>query len=470
MIFGLMSIFCLLNNILYWTDYDEDGNYKYMPYEDLTNEKEKLQNDLKKYDVTNASDSTMYVTIQTKLDVIELQAQFSKTSWQYRKLNVYLYDTIYQLNWYRYVDKENDSSKTEEEYQNILKRLKDDDWKYFLETQKEKLTEEQKDLEKQLEFTSDKQQKLELEQLISETKSQLKILNYRLKNEIPEDNSFLNLALESYQENNKTVEFYELSHQNKTYQEELQYRSALAEKEINQYIIGHKQNINKQNTLNYQLRTIIEDYEIFIVILILMISSTIICDEFRDGTIKLLLIKPYSRGKILLGKYLASIIVLGISIIFLIAIQFAIGGILFGIDSLNMPVVVYHFKLSKLVTYPVFSYMIIRVLAKLPLLLILLTISICLGVLFSSNVISITIPLMLYMFSYSLHSLAVQYQLKFMKYIISMNWSFEDYLFGGISDFSFINLKFSCIIWFVYFIIIGLLAYFCFKKKNIRNI
>ena len=25
-IWGLMLIFCLLNNILYWTDYDEEGN------------------------------------------------------------------------------------------------------------------------------------------------------------------------------------------------------------------------------------------------------------------------------------------------------------------------------------------------------------------------------------------------------------------------------------------------------------
>ena len=100
----------------------------------------------------------------------------------------------------------------------------------------------------------------------------------------------------------------------------------------------------------------------------------------------------------------------------------------------------------------------------------LLTISILLGILFSSNVVSITIPLLLYMFSFSLRTLAVQYHIQFMRYLVTMNWNFQDYLFGGISDFSLINFQFSCIIWIIYFIIIVVLTFICFKKKNIRNI
>ena len=42
----------------------------------------------------------------------------------------------------------------------------------------------------------------------------------------------------------------------------------------------NKINYNKENNLNYQLRTIADDYEIFIVILILVICGVIICDEF----------------------------------------------------------------------------------------------------------------------------------------------------------------------------------------------
>lgn len=466
-----MGLFCLLNNILYWTDYDEDGNYKYTSLDNLKKEEEKLQEELKKYDITRDDDVSTYLTIHTKLDLIKLKKQFPSTSWQYRKIDTYMYQIVYQLNYCNYKkEAECIISAVEEEYTEVLEKFKQDDWKYFLEKQKDELKERQKDIESQLSQVTIQQEKSDLEQSLSETKQQIKILTYRLENNIKEDSSYLNVALEAYQENKQIVMHYQELNKNLNRQEELEYRDALKKMKINQYIVNHRQNINKQNNLNYQLRTIVEDYEIFIVILILIIGSTIICDEFRDGTIKLLLIKPYSRGKILISKYFASIVVLAISVIFLILLQLIVGGFIFGFDSLDIPVVVYHFKLAKIVTYPVFSYMFIRILAKLPLLFMLLTISILLGILFSSNVVSITIPLLLYMFSFSLRTLAVQYHIQFMRYLVTMNWNFQDYLFGGISDFSLINFQFSCIIWIIYFIIIVVLTFICFKKKNIRNI
>lgn len=470
-IYGLMVIFCLLNNILYWMDYDEDGNYKYIDQTNLNNEVQSLKEELKNYDVENDDDISMYLSIQTKLDLIHLQKKFSSHSWQYRKVSVYLYELVYQLNYARYVEKDPDKIDVlVQEYNDAIKKLEEDRWDYFLELEKEKLEQERDVLKSQLKLVVDKKQQLELEQELLEQEKKLKVVNYRLENKIKEDSSYLNLALEGYQESEKTIEYYSLFNRARTRLEELEYRNALASSKMNQYILNNKQNVNKQNNLNYQLRTIVEDYEIFIIILLLIVSSTIICDEFRDGTIKLLLIKPYSRCKILLSKYFASVIVMGISILFLILVQFMIGSAIFGFDSLKIPVVVYHFRLSKITTYSVFIYMMIRILAKLPLLLMLLSLSFLLGILFCSNVVAISIPLMIYMFSSSIHSLAVQYHLKFMRYFVSMNWNFQDYLFGGISDFEFIYFRFSCVIWLLYFIIIGVLAWISFNKKNIRNI
>ena len=200
---------------------------------------------------------------------------------------------------------------------------------------------------------------------------------------------------------------------------------------VSEYILKHKKNINKQNNLSYQLRTIVSDYELFIVLLILIVSSTILTDEFRDGTIKLLLIKPYSRGKILLGKYLSVVIFMGITILFLIVIQLLIGGIIFGMDSLKLPVVAYHFELGKTVEYSIFSYMMIQILAKIPFLLMMITIAIVLGVLTNSSVLAMIFPLTLYLFNSSLSSLCIKYKLEFMKYLVNINWNLNDYLFGG---------------------------------------
>ena len=246
--------------------------------------------------------------------------------------------------------------------------------------------------------------------------------------------------------------------------------NAIKETKTSQYIIENKQNINKENNLNYQLWTIVDDYEIFIVILILIVCSTIICEEFKDGTIKLLLIKPYSRGKIILSKYLTSIIVILISILLLIITQFILGTLMFGLESLNIPVVVFDFNKMELLTYNVFWYMIIRINVKLPFLLIMITITNFIAVITSYTLVSITLPLMLYMFTPSLVYFIKQYKLEFIKYFVNINWNIEDYLFGMISDVSYINLEFSLLILGIYFISLLGLMFIIFKKKNIKNI
>lgn len=470
-IWGFMIIFCLFNNILYKTDYDENGNYKYLEQENLNQEKQKLQEELKKYNKDNETEVSMYATIKTKLDIINLKKKFPDASWQYRKINTYLYDVVYQLNNYQYIDKiELKNTETNQQYQTILQKLQENDWRYFLKIEQHQLKEKIKKLTEQMNLISDKKEQLQLKEQLSAYQFNLKILKYRLENDIKEDNSYLNLALESYQENYKIVEYYQNNNLKRTYQEERKYRDSLFNMKVNQYIIENKQNINQPNNLNYQLRTIVEDYEIFLVILILILSGTIICDEFKDGTIKLLLIKPYSRGKILLSKYFTVATVIGISILFLVTIQLIIGGIIFGFDSLRLPVVIYHFTKSKIIEYSVIEYMGIRILTRIPFFLILISIAMGIGTLSNSSILSITIPLMLYMFSPSLENLAAQYHLTFMKYLVNINWNLQDFLFGNLKEISFISLSDSIIMLIIYFIALWILTFQIFKKKNIKNI
>ena len=470
-IWGLMLIFCLLNNILYWTDYDEDGNYKYLEQENLKEEQTRLETELAKYNKENSNEVTMYITIKTKLDILTLKQKFPKDSWQYRKINTYLYDIVYQINYYKYIEKANKKIiQKQEEYQLIINKLNKDDYQYFLNIDIQKNIDTQKELDKKYNQETDEKVKQELEQQLSDNKFNLKILNYRLNYNIKENNNYLNIALENYQENYKTVKYYNSQNSIKTYQKKLDYQEALSETTISKYIIEHQQNINKQNNLNYQLRTIIDDYEILIIMLILIVCSSLICDEFKDGTIKLLLIKPYSRGKILLSKYFTAIIIVITSILMLIALQLIVGGIIFKFDSLNIPIIIYDFNKSKLVEYSVFQYMIIRIFAKAPFLLMLITISIFLGVISNSTIISITMPLLLYMFNPTFIHLANKYQLDFMKYLVNINWNLQDYLFGKLPELSFINSKFSVIVLIGYFTVLWILTFSIFQKKNIKNI
>ena len=472
-IYLLMISFCLLNNILYWKDYDQEGNYKYQDKENLQQEKKTITKELEKYDSSKESDISLWISLKTKLDILELKEQFSVNSWQYQKLNDYLYDTIYQMNQCKYREITNlNCDKYTETYTLYLEKLKQENWSYFIQEEITKVEATIKKLKTSLSETNDKATQLELQKEISTHQENLKILNYRLQNQIKEDNSYFNQSFIKLVEGTKKVKDYQQISQTRTltYEEQQAFYQSLFDVAISKYEIEKQEKINKPNTLNYNLRTIVEDYELFLVIIILMVATTSICEEFSTGTVKLLLIKPYSRVKILLSKYFASIGILLLSIFILIIVQFLAGGIFLGFNSLSTPVVTYHYQTSTVTNYSVWIYMLIRVMTKLPLFIMLLTMSFAIGIILTNSVATITIPLTIYMFSPYIKQLAVQYQLKFMRYFIGLNWNFEDYLFGALSDFQYVDVKFSLIIYLIY-LVGGLGITICiFQKKNIKNI
>lgn len=462
----VMFLFCLLNNILYKLDYDEEGNYKY----DLSNkkeEKEKLEEELSKIDKNKKEDLSLYATIQTKLDIYSLKEEFSINSWQYLKIDDYLYDCIYNINLYSYLEDEELKEKSRLEYQEKYDNLMKDNWKYFLLIKLNDLKTEVSSLKDELSLTEDSLVKNDINSNIDNLEYEIKVINYRINNNIKEDNGYLNRALESYLTARSVIEDYK---NKSTYQEKELYYEALADKKISEYILKTGKNINKENTLNYQMRTIVDDYEIFFVILILMVTSITVCEEFQTGTIKMLLIKPYSRCKILLSKYFTSLLILIISILFLIIVQFLIGIIIFDASSLSTRVVVYNCSTNMLREYSVFVYMIIRILMKMPTFIILSLICLLIGVLSANNLVSLSITLLLYLFKSTLENLSIQYNLKFMKYFICMNWNFEDYLLNGRFKYPFINFKQSSITWVIYFILMIFLSIKIFRKKDIKNI
>lgn len=217
------------------------------------------------------------------------------------------------------------------------------------------------------------------------------ILNNILILQDKSKNNYLNEAKYQYQKNLELKENYK--DKKLSYNEKLKYQTILENIELNKYIIDNNKNINDYKTLNYQLKTTLEDYEIFIIIIILITSSTIISNELKEGTIKLLLIKPYTRNQILLSKYLSMIIVMVLSIIYLYLTQLLIGGFYLGFSSLQEKVVIYNFQLSTIMCYNIFGYTFLRILLKLPMLILLSTLSFLISIITSNNILSLTISL-----------------------------------------------------------------------------
>ena len=94
--------------------------------------------------------------------------------------------------------------------------------------------------------------------------------------------------------------------------------------------------------------------------------------------------------------------------------------------------------------------MLIRIMSKIPMLLMIITISFCFSTIINNIALSVTMPLLIYIFTPSINYLITQYKINFLKYLINVNWNFNDYLFGEIYEIKGINFNFSIIIYLSY--------------------
>ncbi len=448
----LMLLFCFVNSFLYWRDYDDEGRYLYSEEENIEEELKTLEEEEK--GVPQNTDQA--VLIKTKIELLKLKKSFSKDSWQYAKINDYLYDIVYEKNVHF------EDSEVLARYHDLVLKFKNNDYLYFLKQEKDdvlrQITEKKEEI---LESTGD----VLLEKELKLEEETLDVLNYRIKNHIKEDTGYLNQALVGYVQAREQLK--EMS--KNTYSEKLAYQELKKEKEVNAFILKSKVNYKQENTVNALLSGIINDYEFFFVVIILMVSATLICDEYQSGTFKFLLIKPVSRFIILLSKYFTSLLVFLFSILLIFCFQFVLGGIFFGFDSLNLGVIVYDYGLDKVLNLNIFLYFFYSFLSKIPFYLMISLISLFLGVFTASTITSMIIPLMLSIFSSLMLDLAVSHKLYWMKYLPNFLWRFSDYLFGASSKLEGLGLLFSCIWYSIYFLILFFLVVRLFQKKDIRN-
>ncbi|MGM9882391.1 MAG: ABC transporter permease subunit [Bacilli bacterium] len=469
-VMGIIVIFLiLLNNVLYKVFYDDSGNFKDI---DVSSNYELtlIEEELKNLDPNKETDKNLYIEYKSQYDVYSLASNYSTSSWQYYIINNKMYEVIYNKYYYTYIDKSDKLLKeAENTYNKYLSYLEKDDFKEFAYLELKEVEDAIISLSKEKSTTTDKQRLLEIDTSIKSLEFDKEIINYRIDKNISYANNYLNTALDKYKEAHNYLESIE-NIDNLTYEERLLYNEKLEEYNINKYILDNNTDLNRENTTRSSLINALESYEIFVIILIIIIAGTIVSNEFSKGTIKGLLVRPYSRTKILLAKFVSSLIILVISIIFVLVCNLLISGIFFSFDSLSIPVVIYNFNTGLIEEYNVFTYVLIRTLAYLPMFIIILTISFMLSTVTTNSQISIALPFVFYMFSSVINAMAMSFNLKWMKYFITLNWNLNDYLFGNLPSFPYGSFTNAIVINIIYFIVLLLIAILVFRKKNIKNI
>lgn len=448
------------NRSLYYSSYTEDS----LTYYEET---------LKEFDPKDPSENNTYVDLKGQVEMLRLIKNYGYDSWQAYVIPNHVVQYIDTMLKYEYSLENHITEKeyglAKKNYNDLIEKLNNNDWRYFANIELEN-TEQQINSQTQvLSSIKDIQQKSAIESELHHLQIQKQILNWRLEKDISYGNNFMNNTLNKYMDQQDFIYNYEHS-DNHTYEEKRDYYVALrSSAESIYYIENDIRNIDSNDNRGILL-TFADEYELFILIFIIMIAGSIVSDEFNKGTIKLLLVRPYHRAKILLSKFIVCMITLILCIVYIAVMQFIIGGIIQGFDSLNIPALVYHYNTNQLQTMNLFTYTLINVIAKLPMYILLMTLAFACSTIFINTAISIVLPLLGYMASSLINQLALVYDIKAILYFVTPNWNLTDYLWDGLPMFEGLSFPFSLTICLVYFIIMMITSLIVFKKRNIKNI
>lgn len=459
--------FVILTNCIYKFFY-YTGNYEEYSDTYIQYNKEEIA----KLDPNKPSDTKMYIDLKTTLDIYDMKQKYEANSWQRSVLSEQVGSQISERNTYLYGENKDSQkvAKIEEEINQTLTKLDQGDWRYFAKNDLEEAKTKLKNLEEQKAKTEDKQELQSLEIGIQNAKVDEEVAQIRMDKDISYGNDFRNKALNTYQSEAKNVINRESNTQELDYAGKQDKNESIEKREISRYIIENNVDINKSNDVRGILKNLFNEYGLFIIVMIVMIAGTIVSEEFNKGTIKLLLVKPYDRRKILLAKFITVLIMILFSIAVVVIMELIVGGIIFGWNSLSIPILQYNFDTQSLENIPIFTYLGIEILTQLPKLILLATLAFSCSTLFTNSAVAIAIPLLGYMSADMINMLVIQYKVEFMKFFVSLNWDFKEYLFGKLPTMEGLTLGFSIIICSLYFVAMLIPTFIAFKKKNIKNI
>ena len=194
----------------------------------------------------------------------------------------------------------------------------------------------------------------------------------------------------------------------------------------------------------------------------IIIGAGVIASEYSWGTIKLLLIRPASRTKILASKFIATLLFALLSLVILYISSFIIGGLFLGFNAVDQPYLTYSGG-DVTETSMAVHYMVEYVLASVNLLM-MVTFAFMLSSVFRSSSLAIGLAIFLMFTGSQLTYILSQYD--WVKYILFANTDLSVY-FDGSPIIESMTLGFSLITLLVYFIVFLLLSWLLFTKRDV---
>jgi len=197
----------------------------------------------------------------------------------------------------------------------------------------------------------------------------------------------------------------------------------------------------------------------------IVVAAGIISNEFKWGTIKLLLIRPISRTKILFSKYVSVLIFALTLLLFLLVTSWIVGAILFGLNGLNPSIV--QQQSAGFVQNGVFGEIVEAYGLSLVTLVMMATFAFMISAIFRSSGMAIGLAIFLMMAGNAIVAFLAQYE--WSKYILFANTNLKQYMDGGMPLNENMTLTFSVVVLVVYFIVFLGAAWTAFTKRDIAG-
>jgi ABC-2 type transport system permease protein len=195
--------------------------------------------------------------------------------------------------------------------------------------------------------------------------------------------------------------------------------------------------------------------DVLVFIFAAVIASEIVAGEFTWGTIKLLLIRPASRSKILLSKYIAVLLFLLFLLIVLFVSSVFIGLIVFGTGADAVPVSFgnivqkYGYNLVELVMNVTFAFMISTV--------------------FRSSSLALSLSFLIMFASNTAMAILIGLKKEWAKYILYANTDLSVYAPGNQPPFEGMTLGFSVTMLLLYYVFFIGLSWILFNKRDVAG-
>lgn len=197
----------------------------------------------------------------------------------------------------------------------------------------------------------------------------------------------------------------------------------------------------------------------------IIVAAGIIANEFRWGTIKLLLIRPISRTKILAAKYSSVLVFSFLTLIFVLAFSWLVGGIIIGFDGLNPHIVLE--KADGLEYVSIIKEIITGYGFSLVNLLMMATFAFMISAAFRNSALAIGLAIFLMFAGNQIVFFFIERD--WAKYILFANTDLTQYFNGNTPLMEGMTLGFSVTMLVIYYIIFVALAWIFFTKRDVAG-